>query len=283
MLRNCIVAAMLVASASAFAPMGVLPCTRGRAASLQLRKPAGALHMAGGPPASVVKMLDFQSKVMGVVYKIQGKEKPFTLQMRDAAMALHTFSQAPREGKVRDETADTVVSPIPGPQCALALLPPAQPPQRARISPRHSTAMRSATRRAVRTASHARRAGQVEQWEASQSEFMQFLVDSGAVYQSFDEMVVKPEYNIFENSGLERVEAINKDIKLINSKWGIAIPKPNQAATDYAQYIKTLSPEASPPFPPTPYFPPAIKPCPDQPLSFPDFPGVVAARASDGQ
>ena len=77
---------------------------------------------------------------------------------------------------------------------------------------------------------------------------MQFLVDSGEVYQSFDEMVVKPEYNIFENSGLERVDAINKDIAVINSKWDIAIPKPNQAAIDYAKYIKTISPEASPPF-----------------------------------
>ena len=131
-IRNCIVAAVLVASASAFSPMGVLPCSRARAASLQLRKPAGALHMAGGPPASVVKMLDFQSKVMGVVYKIQGKEKPFTLQMRDEAMALHTFSQAPREGKVRDETADTVVSPIPGPGCAPS---PWCPPQSAGASP----------------------------------------------------------------------------------------------------------------------------------------------------
>ncbi|KAJ1481406.1 hypothetical protein T484DRAFT_1954368 [Baffinella frigidus] len=172
--------------------MGVLPSSSGRAAALSLRQPAGALRMAGGPPAGIVKMLDFQSKVMGVVYSLQGKEKPFTLQMRDAAMALHTFSQAPREGKVRDMTADTVV----------------------------------------------------EQWEASQSEFMQFLVDSREVYAAFDEMVVKPENNIFENSGLERVEAINKDIILINTKWGLPTPAPNQAAVDYAAFVKTLSPQA---------------------------------------
>ena len=46
---------------------------------------------------------------------------------------------------------------------------------------------------------------QVEQWEASQEEFQQFLVDSRIVYQAFDEMVKKSEYNIFENTGLERV------------------------------------------------------------------------------
>lgn len=136
--------ATLVASAAAFAPgpMGVLPSSSGRAAALSLRQPAGALRMAGGPPAGIVKMLDFQSKVMGVVYSLQGKEKPFTLQMRDAAMALHTFSQAPREGKVRDMTADTVVRPVCGPDAPLAFVPSTERgslPQRAHTCPRHPT------------------------------------------------------------------------------------------------------------------------------------------------
>lgn len=83
---------------------------------------------------------------------------------------------------------------------------------------------------------------------------MQFLVDSREVYAAFDEMVVKPENNIFENSGLERVEAINKDIILINTKWGLPTPAPNQAAVDYAAFVKTLSPQASPPStPPIPH------------------------------
>ena len=115
-----VTAGAVVAYAAAFTgPMGTLPTSHNRAA-IQLRKPAGDLKMAGGPPPAVAKALEIQSNVMGVLYKLQGKEKPFTLQMRDAAMALHTYSQAPREGKVRDQTADTVVRPIPGLSMRLA-------------------------------------------------------------------------------------------------------------------------------------------------------------------
>jgi hypothetical protein len=85
---------------------------------------------------------------------------------------------------------------------------------------------------------------QVEQWEASQEEFQQFLVDSRIVYQAFDEMVKKSEYNIFENTGLERVEAITKDIALIIEKWNIPEPQPTQAAAEYAEFVKTLTPAA---------------------------------------
>jgi heme oxygenase len=39
----------------------------------------------------------------------KGKTLPFTTEMRNAAMALHTFSQAPKEGKVKDQSANTQV------------------------------------------------------------------------------------------------------------------------------------------------------------------------------
>jgi hypothetical protein len=39
----------------------------------------------------------------------RGKTLPFTAEMRNAAMALHTFSQAPKEGKVKDQSANTQV------------------------------------------------------------------------------------------------------------------------------------------------------------------------------
>jgi len=91
------------ASASAFslAPSALsatrsLPATAvaGRPARLGLRQGSSAARMMA-PPLKT----EFPS----------GKEMPFTLEMRNAAMALHTFSQAPKSGKVKDTSANTQV------------------------------------------------------------------------------------------------------------------------------------------------------------------------------
>ena len=73
----------------------------------------------------------------------------FTQEMRQAAMSLHTFSQAPKEGKVKDVSSET----------------------------------------------------QVEQWQTTKEDFLQFLVDSKAVYEAFEKAVERPELQSLKNTG----------------------------------------------------------------------------------
>jgi hypothetical protein len=96
------------ASAFAFTPSALstrsLPAmaVAGRPARLALRQGSSAARMMGPGAAQT----EFPS----------GKEMPFTLEMRNAAMALHTFSQAPKSGKVKDTSANTQVPPHLGPR-----------------------------------------------------------------------------------------------------------------------------------------------------------------------
>ena len=107
------------ASAFSFAP-SALSATRplpamavaGRPARLALRQGSSAARMMAGKAQAKT---EFPS----------GKEMPFTLEMRNAAMALHTFSQAPKSGKVKDTSANTQV-PTPRPPIWWAYLGKAQ-------------------------------------------------------------------------------------------------------------------------------------------------------------
>ncbi|KAJ1484408.1 hypothetical protein T484DRAFT_1894367 [Baffinella frigidus] len=142
------------ASAFAFTPSALSPtrslpamASAGRPARLALRQGSSAAKMMGpGAPQT-----EFAS----------GKEMPFTLEMRNAAMALHTFSQAPKQGKVKDQSANT----------------------------------------------------QVEQWQASQEDYLNFLIDSKedhlnflidskVVYQSFEDVAnANEDLALFRNTG----------------------------------------------------------------------------------
>jgi hypothetical protein len=74
---------------------------------------------------------------------------PFTQEMREKAMSLHTFSQAPKEGKVKDQSSNT----------------------------------------------------QVEQWQTTKEDFLQFLVDNKVVYEAFEKAVQKPELQSLRSTG----------------------------------------------------------------------------------
>ena len=139
----------------------------------------------------------------------------FTQEMRAKAMSLHTFSQAPKEGKKKD-TKET----------------------------------------------------QVVNWETTKEDFLQFLTDSLVVYkvrtalgrrdrdcsmdlifmeslltvklQAFELAVQKPGLELLVNSGLERVDSLQKDIAFIESTYGLAAPAPSAAATEYADFLKNI-------------------------------------------
>eukprot|EP00286_Rhodomonas_abbreviata_P016984 CAMPEP_0181323942 /NCGR_PEP_ID=MMETSP1101-20121128/20073_1 /TAXON_ID=46948 /ORGANISM="Rhodomonas abbreviata, Strain Caron Lab Isolate" /LENGTH=257 /DNA_ID=CAMNT_0023432041 /DNA_START=158 /DNA_END=931 /DNA_ORIENTATION=+ len=125
-----------------------------------------------------------------------GIKLSFTQEMRNKAMSLHTFSQAPKEGKVKDQNVNTVV----------------------------------------------------QEWQTTGEDFIQFLVDSRAVYEALESAVTKGEFQIFQNTGLERVEALDKDIVFLQDKYKLSVPKPTAQAVEYASFLLDLAEKQSPAF-----------------------------------
>lgn len=83
----------------------------------------------------------------------------------------------------------------------------------------------------------------IDAWMPSHAEFMQFLVDSKCVYAYFEDELVAGEHPIFskfQDTGLERLEALDKDIAYLNG-LGVATPEPTPSATRYVEYMKNLA------------------------------------------
>ncbi|XP_047074267.1 heme oxygenase 1, chloroplastic-like [Lolium rigidum] len=73
--------------------------------------------------------------------------------------------------------------------------------------------------------------------------YLQFLVDSKLVFEMLETIVdraVVPCYAEFRNTGLERSEALKKDLKWF-SEQGHKIPEPSAPGTAYASYLEGLS------------------------------------------
>ncbi|PXF48928.1 Heme oxygenase 1, chloroplastic [Gracilariopsis chorda] len=84
----------------------------------------------------------------------------------------------------------------------------------------------------------------IDAWYPSKSHFMQFLVDSLAVYHYFETELVTPDsphriFSRFVNNGLERIPALQHDIAYLNT-LGVETPQPTVAATRYVQYLRDL-------------------------------------------
>ncbi|KAM0833798.1 hypothetical protein ACQ4PT_064047 [Festuca glaucescens] len=74
--------------------------------------------------------------------------------------------------------------------------------------------------------------------------YVQFLVDSKLIFQTLEDIVdravVVPSYVDFRNTGLERSEALKKDLKWF-SEQGHTIPEPSAPGIAYASYLEELS------------------------------------------
>lgn len=81
----------------------------------------------------------------------------------------------------------------------------------------------------------------IDQWYPSRPDFMQFLVDSRHVYAYFESDLVTshPLFTAFQNTGLERVEALDADIAYLQAE-GVGASAPSTAATGYVDYLKAL-------------------------------------------
>lgn len=82
----------------------------------------------------------------------------------------------------------------------------------------------------------------IDAWLPTHADFLQFLVDSKCVYDYFEKELTtgdSPIFSKFANTGLERMEALDQDIKYLND-LGVATPEPTPAATRYVEYMKKL-------------------------------------------
>jgi heme oxygenase (biliverdin-producing, ferredoxin) len=85
----------------------------------------------------------------------------------------------------------------------------------------------------------------ISEWLPTHADFMQFLVDSRAMYQFLEGDLVDSAaegdmFSKFANTGLERVEPLNTDIAYLNS-LGVATPEPTKSATRYIDYLNEKS------------------------------------------
>lgn len=81
----------------------------------------------------------------------------------------------------------------------------------------------------------------VTQWEPQRKDYLQFLVDSRHVYRTFEDIVSSVEiFAPFRNSGLERAEALDKDIAWF-SEQGETIPEVGSPGAAYADKVRSMA------------------------------------------
>eukprot|EP00475_Leptophrys_vorax_P025116 TRINITY_DN3506_c0_g1_i1.p2 TRINITY_DN3506_c0_g1~~TRINITY_DN3506_c0_g1_i1.p2 ORF type:complete len:283 (+),score=19.83 TRINITY_DN3506_c0_g1_i1:122-970(+) len=88
------------------------------------------------------------------------------------------------------------------------------------------------------------------QWQPTKAGFVQFLVDSKAVFDTLEDIVRdgdRPEYKRFLNTGLERSAALATDLAWFESQ-GFEIPAPDEAGASYSALLRDLAARDPPAF-----------------------------------
>ncbi|OEL32091.1 Heme oxygenase 1, chloroplastic [Dichanthelium oligosanthes] len=83
----------------------------------------------------------------------------------------------------------------------------------------------------------------VAKWEPTVEGYLRFLVDIKLVFETLEAVVDRaavPWYAEFRNTGLERSEALKKDLKWFKQQ-GHIIPEPSAAGITYASFLEELS------------------------------------------
>eukprot|EP00188_Purpureofilum_apyrenoidigerum_P001733 Plantae.Rhodophyta-Purpureofilum_apyrenoidigerum.ctg19822.p1 GENE.Plantae.Rhodophyta-Purpureofilum_apyrenoidigerum.ctg19822~~Plantae.Rhodophyta-Purpureofilum_apyrenoidigerum.ctg19822.p1 ORF type:complete len:254 (+),score=48.64 Plantae.Rhodophyta-Purpureofilum_apyrenoidigerum.ctg19822:78-839(+) len=103
-------------------------------------------------------------------------------------------------------------------------------------------AMRLHTRDQAKEGEQEKSALPINEWKPKKEDYLQFLVDSKYVYDYMEGIVEEGKNDMlarFKNSGLERSEALAKDIKWFQDQ-GFTTPEPTAYATRYVDYLKKL-------------------------------------------
>lgn len=80
----------------------------------------------------------------------------------------------------------------------------------------------------------------IDAWHPTRADFMQFLVDSRHVYDYFENQLIEhPLFASFRNTGLERVEALDRDISSLLIE-GVEERQASTSATGYVAYMQKL-------------------------------------------
>jgi heme oxygenase (biliverdin-producing, ferredoxin) len=98
----------------------------------------------------------------------------------------------------------------------------------------------------LHTRSQAPKEGQAEEknmepYVTTHADYLQFLVDSQHVYQAMEDVVDSvEELTVFRNTGLERVQPLEKDIDFMVQEYGLQRPPVGQPGLQYAQVIRNF-------------------------------------------
>mmetsp|Transcript_5035 Transcript_5035/g.10660 ORF Transcript_5035/g.10660 Transcript_5035/m.10660 type:complete len:280 (-) Transcript_5035:318-1157(-) len=82
----------------------------------------------------------------------------------------------------------------------------------------------------------------IQEWRPRKEDYLQFLVDSLAVYSYLEEKMIESNSEMlatFANTGLERTGALKKDIEWFEMQ-GFTSPAPTKAATNYVKYLESI-------------------------------------------
>lgn len=89
------------------------------------------------------------------------------------------------------------------------------------------------------------------EWTITRRSYLQFLVDSLVVYQTLEDLVgERPELTVLQNTGLERTEALRKDIDwmlTMDPELGSA-PTPSEKGLKYSMFLKEIAQKSIPGF-----------------------------------
>ena len=92
----------------------------------------------------------------------------------------------------------------------------------------------------------------VKLWEPARGNYLKFLVDSLVVYETFESLISEmPQLAVFRNSGLERSEALKKDIEwfyTFDPSLDPALRSPGRHGPAYASTLRRLAAESLPKF-----------------------------------
>lgn len=92
----------------------------------------------------------------------------------------------------------------------------------------------------------------VARWAPTVEGYLNFLVESAAVYDAMERVVAAPEnndtYGAFKNNGLERSEALRKDIEYMIERFDLTPREATGAGKEYAEFLTKLASESPPEF-----------------------------------
>ena len=80
------------------------------------------------------------------------------------------------------------------------------------------------------------------EWKPSRINYIQFLVDSLAVYETLEDISSKtPILSPFKSTGLERSAALKEDLKWLSNQYSIKIPPPGPHGPGYSAHLRELA------------------------------------------